>query len=83
MNKNPNIIAIIPMMIAIYEKVLFLDFFISRPINVAEIPKKSKLNPPIMEITSDENIGNKINIKPIITDNIPALLFNSIFCHLP
>lgn len=39
--------------------------------SIAEIPKNNKLNPTIIEISPDENIGNKMNIKPRIKQNIP------------
>lgn len=49
------------------------------PIYAAEIPKNNKLKPTIIEISSDENIGNNMNIKPIIIVKIPANLLLSIF----
>ena len=48
-------------------------FRMLKPMNAAEIPKKSKLNPTIIEINSPENIGNMMKINPNMIDNIPAL----------
>ena len=81
MNRNPNIIAIIPIIIAPNEKVP-ISYLILSPIYAAEIPKKSKHNPTIIEINSDENIGNMMNIKPMIIANIPAPLLTPIRTHL-
>ena len=49
------------------------------PVKIAEIPKNSKLNPIIIEITASEKIGNTMKIKPIIIDNNPIPLLPSMF----
>lgn len=82
MNKNPNIIAKIPIIIAIVEKVLLIGFLMFQPINAADIPKKSKLKPTIMEINSDENIGKIMNSNPRTTAKIPALLLINHFTSI-
>ena len=85
MNRNPNIIAMIPMIMAMIDSTSKLDLMF-QPMNAAEIPKNSKLKPTIIETTSDENIGNNMNIKPKMIDRIPAVLFIPIlsppFCKL-
>ena len=48
-------------------------FLMLKPMNAAEIPKKSKLIPTITETRLAENIGNMMKINPNMTDNIPAL----------
>ena len=75
-----DMIPIITMAIATYPSWRLM----LKPINAAEIPKKSKLNPTIIETKPAENIGKIININPKMTDNIPALFsisiaFTSIF----
>lgn len=77
MNKNPNIIARIPIMIDTVENISKLGLMF-QPMNTAEIPKNSKLKPTIIEINSDENMGNNINIKPNIIDKSPAPLLTPI-----
>ncbi len=47
---------------------LFAYFFISTPVYTAEIPKNSKLNPMIIEITASEIIGKIMKIKPRIME---------------
>ena len=79
MNRNPNITAIIPMIRIMFPPVLLIPSLMFHPMNAAEIPKKSKLKPTIIETNPDENIGNNMKIKPKITDIIPALLLMSIF----
>lgn len=81
MNRNPNIIAIIPIITVISEKVLS-ESFMFQPMNAAEIPKNSKLKPTIIETSPVENIGNSMNIKPKIIESIPALLLMPIGSHL-
>ena len=83
MNKNPNMTAISPIIIVITEKVLSTLFLMLIPMNIAEIPKNSKLNPTITEINPAENIGKIMKIKPRIMLNIPApLLIIRIHLHL-
>ena len=79
---NPIIIAKIPRIMDNVDGSLLMSFLILKPINKDEIPKTSKLNPTIIEISSAENIGNIMNIKPIIIEINPALLLNSIYGHL-
>lgn len=74
MNRNPKIILIIPISMAIVEIVLLTLFLMLIPMNTAEIPKKSKLKPTITETNSAENIGKIMKSKPTIIENIPALL---------
>lgn len=73
------------MIMAIIDNISKLDLMF-QPINAAEIPKKSKLKPTIIETSSDENIGNNMKIKPKMIDKIPAVLFMPImsppFCKL-
>ena len=71
----------IPIIIVARENIL-REFLILKPINAAEIPKNNKLKPTINETSSDENIGNNININPKIIESIPALLLMPIGCHL-
>ena len=78
MNRNPNIIAIIPMIMAMIDITSKLDLMF-QPMNAAEIPKNSKLKPTIIETISDENIGNNMNINPKMIDRIPAVLFMPIY----
>lgn len=73
MNRNPNIIAISPIIMIAIERVL-CSCLIFQPRNADEIPKNNKLKPTITEINPDENIGNNMNIRPNIIDKIPALL---------
>ncbi len=70
-----------PMIMAIVEKVLLYGLLIFHPMNAADIPKKSKLKPTMIEISSDENMGNIIKSKPRIIANNPALLL-TIHLHL-
>ncbi len=64
-------------MIAIIENVFGPDLMF-HPMNTEEIPKNNRLNPTIIETTSDENMGNNMNINPMIIDNIPALFSRAI-----
>ena len=74
MNRNPKIMAKIPIIMEIIEKPLFGSCLMFNPKNAAEIPKKSKLKPTITETNPAENMGNTMNIKPRIIANIPAPL---------
>ena len=49
------------------------------PANINAIPKNSKLTPIIMETTPELKIGKIIKINPKIIDNIPDILFGSMF----
>lgn len=49
------------------------------PANTNAIPKNSKLTPIIMETTPELKIGKIIKINPKIIDNIPDILFGSMF----
>ena len=81
MNANPSIIVIIPMIIVINGNLL-MEFLMLNPKNVMVIPKNSKLNPTITETKVDENIGNKMNIKPRTILKIPANFSISIISPL-
>ena len=72
MNKNPKMMAISPIMIVANAKPP-ISFLMLNPMNAAEIPKNSKLNPTITETNPAENIGNIMKNNPMMTDNIPAL----------
>jgi len=69
MNSSPNIIARIPIMILLAVN----------PANTNAIPKNNKLIPIIMDTTPELKIGKIININPKIMDNIPDILFASLF----
>ena len=68
-NSNPNIIARIPITILIAEN----------PASINAIPKNTKLIPIRIDTSPELKIGNIIKINPKITDNIPDILFGSIF----
>lgn len=69
MNSSPNIIARIPIMILLAVN----------PANTNAIPKNNKLIPIIMDTTPELKIGKIIKINPKIMDNIPDILFASMF----
>lgn len=77
MNRNPNIIAMIPIIIAAIEN-MSKACLILNPMNRDEIPKNRRLKPTIIETNSDENMGNNMKIKPNIIDKIPAPLYTPI-----
>lgn len=68
-NSNPNMMAKIPITILLAVN----------PANINAIPKNSKLTPIIMETTPELKIGKIIKINPKIIDNIPDILFGSMF----
>lgn len=74
MNINPNIADIIPIMIVMLAVVSSKDCFMLYPMNAAERPKNSKLNPTITETKSGKNIGKIMKIKPRIAQIVPTLL---------
>ena len=74
--------AITPIIIVIIGKMSYAPSLMFQPKNMAEIPKNSKLNPTINETSPIENIGNMINIKPRISDNIHANLVTAIGYHI-
>lgn len=77
MNMNPNITEIIPIMISTIPTI-GLKGLILEPKYIVEIPKNSRLNPTITETNPVENIGNKMNIKPIIIVIIPEVFSKAI-----
>ena len=77
MNRNPNIMAIIPMSIVAIANISKACLMLI-PKNTVAIPKNSKLKPTIIEINPAENIGNTMNSSPNIMDMIPAPLLKSI-----
>jgi len=68
-NSKPNIMARIPIII----------FNPENPVNIDAIPKNSKLTPIIMDTTPELKIGQIMKINPKIMDNIPDVLFCSMF----
>ena len=76
-NRNPNITAIIPIMISIIPTVGLAGLMLE-PKNIVEIPKNSRLNPTIIEMNPVENIGSNMNIKPIIIVIIPEVFSKAI-----
>ena len=62
MNRNPKIIAIIPIIIDEAGMMLLTGFTMVAPINTVVNPKKSRLNPTINETSAAENIGKIIMI---------------------
>ena len=68
-NSNPNIMARIPIMILLAVN----------PASINVIPKKNKLTPIMMDTTPELKIGKIIKINPKIIDNIPDILFASMF----
>lgn len=68
-NINPIIIIRIPIMILNAEN----------SVNITAIPKNIKLNPIRMVSAAVLKIGKIIKINPKIMDNIPPILFGSIF----
>jgi hypothetical protein len=69
MNNRPNMMDIIPIMIFGVEKVIIKD----------AIPKNIKLNPIKTDTNPVLKIGKIIKINPKIIDNIPDILFDSMF----
>ena len=69
MNSSPNMIDRIPIMILLAVN----------PANTNAIPKNNKLIPIIMDTTPELKIGKIIKINPKIMDNIPDILFASMF----
>ena len=69
MNNRPNMIARIPITILNPEN----------PVSMDAIPKNSKLIPIMMDTVPELNNGNIIKINPKIIDNIPDVLFVSMF----
>lgn len=68
-NNNPNMIARIPT----------ITLNAENPDNKDAIPKNTKLTPISMETNPVLIIGKIIKINPKIMDNIPAILFCSMF----
>ena len=85
MNRNPRIMAIIPIIIVTIANASNACLMLM-PKYTVEIPKNSRLSPTIIETSPDENIGKTMNINPTMMDRIPALLLISIasppFCKL-
>lgn len=73
----PKIIAIIPTTILIFKNVfIFLEKNTEWMTN--DIPKKNKLKPTIIDVSSTLIIGNIMKIKPKIKHIIPYILSKSI-----
>ena len=68
-NSNPKMIARIP--------IIILNAV--NPANINAIPKNNKLIPIIIDTTPELKIGKIIKINPKIIDNIPDILFGSMF----
>ena len=73
MNRNPKIMAIIPIIIVTIANKSKACLMLM-PINNVEIPKNNRLKPTMTEINSDENMGNIMNNSPNTIAMIPALL---------
>ncbi len=73
----PNIIAIIPTTILIFEKVDI--FLIENPLTMQAKPKNNKLNPTMMDTDSALKTGKIIKINPNMINKIPKIFSKSIF----
>lgn len=81
MNANPKIIITTPNTAATDEKAPEISFEII-PVYANIIPNINTLAPIRIEIKFALNIGNIINIKPMIIAIIERILFDSIFSPL-